>query len=78
MAKGYWLSTGSIKDGEGMQPYLKALKDWLPSVNGELNLTKKQKWIPLNCVFEEKFNKLLNEKNYKCPICGEYLKQSSL
>ena len=37
MAKGYWLSTGSIKDGEGMQPqpYLKALKDWLPSVNGE-------------------------------------------
>ena len=42
------------------------------------NLTKKQKWIHLNCVFEEKFNKLLNEKNYKCPICGEYLKQSSL
>ena len=35
MAKGYWLSTGSIKDGQGMQPYLKALKDWLPSVNGE-------------------------------------------
>ena len=35
MAKGYWLSTGSIKDGEGMQPYLKALKDWLPSVNGK-------------------------------------------
>mgnify|MGYP001231655917 FL=1 len=34
IAKGYWLSTGSIKDGEGMQPYLKALKDWLPSVNG--------------------------------------------
>ena len=46
--------------------------------NGELNLTKKQKWIHLNCVFEEKFNKLLNEKNYKCPICGKYLKQSSL
>ena len=35
MAKGYWLSTGSIKDGEGMQPYLKALKDWLHSFNGE-------------------------------------------
>ena len=35
MAKGYWLSTGSIKDGIGMQPYLKALKDWLPSVNGK-------------------------------------------
>ena len=34
MAKGI-LSTGSIKDGEGIQPYLKALKDWLPSVNGE-------------------------------------------
>ena len=33
MTKGYWLSTGSIKDGEGMQPYLKALQDWLPSVN---------------------------------------------
>ena len=36
MAKGYWLSTGFIKDGEGMQPYLKALKDWLTSVNGEI------------------------------------------
>ena len=35
MVKGYWLSTGHIKDGEGMQPYLKALKDWLPSVNGK-------------------------------------------
>ena len=35
MAKGYWLSTDSIKDGEGMQPYLKALKDWLPPVNGK-------------------------------------------
>ena len=35
MAKGYWLSTGSIKDGEGMQPYLKALQGWLPSVNGK-------------------------------------------
>ena len=35
MAKGYWLSTGSIIDGEGMQPYLKALKEWLPSVYGE-------------------------------------------
>ena len=33
MAKGYWLSTGSIKDGEGMQSYLKALQDQLPSVN---------------------------------------------
>ena len=27
MAKGYWLSTGSINDVEGMQPYLKELKD---------------------------------------------------
>ena len=35
MAKGYWLSTGSIKDGQGMQPYLKALSGWLPSVNGK-------------------------------------------
>ena len=35
MAKGYWLSTGSIKDGERMQPYLKALSGWLPSVNGK-------------------------------------------
>ena len=35
MAKGYWLSTGFTKDGEGMQPYLKALKNWLPPVNGE-------------------------------------------
>ena len=35
MAKGYWLSTGSIIDDEGMQPYLKALKEWLPSVYGE-------------------------------------------
>ena len=35
MAKGYWLSTGSIKNGEGMQTYLKVLKDWLPSVKGE-------------------------------------------
>ena len=36
MAKGYWLSTGFIKDGECMQSYLKALKDWLPSFNGEI------------------------------------------
>ena len=36
MAKGYWLSTGSINDGEGIQPYLKALKEWLPSVYGEI------------------------------------------
>ena len=35
MAKGYWLSTGSINNGEGMQPYLKALKEWLPSVYGK-------------------------------------------
>ena len=35
MAKGYCLSTGSIEDGVGMQPYLKSLKDWLPSVNGK-------------------------------------------
>ena len=35
MAKGYCLSKGFIKEGEGMQPYLKALKDWLPSVNRE-------------------------------------------
>ncbi len=35
MAKGHWLSTGSIKDVIGMQSYLKALKDWLPSVNGK-------------------------------------------
>ncbi len=33
--KGYWLSTGSIKNREGMQPYLKSLKSWLPSVNGK-------------------------------------------
>ena len=38
MAKGYWLSTGSIKDGEGMQPFLKALKEWLPSVYGKFLL----------------------------------------
>ena len=38
------------------------------SGNGEIKLND----------FKEKFNKLLNEKNYKCPICGEYLKQSSL
>ena len=31
----YWLSTRSNKDGEVMQPYLKALKDWLSSVNGK-------------------------------------------
>ena len=36
MAKGYWLSTGSIKYGEGMQHYLKTIHDWLPSVNWEL------------------------------------------
>ena len=35
MAKGYWLSTGSIIDAEGFQPYLKALKEWLPSVYGK-------------------------------------------
>ena len=35
MAKGYWLSTGSIIDAEGIQPYLKALKEWLPSVYGK-------------------------------------------
>ena len=35
MAKGYCLTTGSIIDRVGMQPYLKALKDWLPSVNGK-------------------------------------------
>ena len=35
MAKGYWLATGSIKDSVGLQPYLKALQDWLPSVNGK-------------------------------------------
>ncbi len=31
----YWLSKGSIKDCEGMQPYLKALSGWFPSVNGK-------------------------------------------
>ena len=35
MSKGYWLSTGFIKDGEGMQPYLKVLQGWLPSVNAK-------------------------------------------
>ena len=35
MAKGYWLSTGFIKDAEGMQPYLKAIHNQLPSVNEE-------------------------------------------
>tara|TARA_A100001388_G_scaffold229728_1_gene181603 strand:- start:61 stop:351 length:291 start_codon:yes stop_codon:yes gene_type:complete len=35
MAKGYWLSTGSIIDAEGIQPYLKALKEWLHSVYGK-------------------------------------------
>ena len=35
MAKDYWLSTGSIIDAEGIQPYLKALKEWLPSVYGK-------------------------------------------
>ena len=35
MTKGYWLSTGSIKDSVGMQPYLKAINNWLPSVNGK-------------------------------------------
>ena len=29
------LSKGFIKDGEGMQPYLKALHGWLPTANGE-------------------------------------------
>ena len=33
MANGYWLSTGSIKYGEGMQPYLKSLQGWLPAFN---------------------------------------------
>ena len=33
MAKGYWQSTGFIKDSEGIQPYLKALSGWLLSVN---------------------------------------------
>ena len=35
MAKGYLFSTGSIKDGEGLPPYLKALSGWFPSVNGK-------------------------------------------
>ena len=35
MAKDYWLSTGSIKDGKGMQTYLKALHDWQPTFVGE-------------------------------------------
>ena len=35
MAKGYWLSTGSIIDTEGIQPYMKALKEWLHSVYGK-------------------------------------------
>ena len=35
MAKGYWLSPGSIKDGKGMQPYLEALKECLPSVKAK-------------------------------------------
>ena len=35
MAKGYRLSTSSIKDGEGIQPNLKALSGWLLSVNGK-------------------------------------------
>ena len=35
MAKGYWLSTGTIKNGEGMQSYLEALQGWLPSINGK-------------------------------------------
>ena len=32
MAKSYKLSTGSIRDGEGMQPYSKAIHHRLPSV----------------------------------------------
>ena len=35
MTKGYWLSTESIKDVEGMQPYLKGIHAQLPSVNTE-------------------------------------------
>ena len=35
MTKGYWLSTGSVNDGEGMQPYLKTIHDWLHFINGE-------------------------------------------
>ena len=35
MTKGYWLSTGSIKYGEGMQPYLRSLQGWLPAVDGK-------------------------------------------
>jgi len=33
MTKGYWLSKGSINEGEEMQPYLKSLQGWLPAVN---------------------------------------------
>ena len=35
IAKGYFLSRGSIKKGEGLKSYLKALNDQLPTVNGE-------------------------------------------
>ena len=35
MSKSYWLSKGSINDSEGIQPYPKALKEWLPSFYGE-------------------------------------------
>ena len=44
--------------------------------NESFSMKKKLKWIHKECVFCEKFNKLLNENNYKCPTCGEYLKQS--
>ena len=44
--------------------------------NETFSMKKKLKWIHKECVFCEKFNKLLNENNYKCPTCGEYLKQS--
>ena len=35
ISKSYWLSKGSINDSEGMQPYPKDLKEWLPSFYGK-------------------------------------------
>ena len=35
MAKGYWITTGTIHTPLGMVPYLSALTNWLPTVDGK-------------------------------------------
>tara|TARA_B100001121_G_scaffold308940_1_gene334281 strand:- start:1081 stop:2094 length:1014 start_codon:yes stop_codon:yes gene_type:complete len=43
------------------------------SDNELFSMRKKLKWKHGECVFCERFNKLLNDQNYECPTCGQKL-----